>query len=140
LGEGDVADVEPKLLPRLEAGSKEPVASLPSPENVGLFEDIPGRIWAAFLGAWALFFGLIIVFFATSPTATFMVVVAALFGLIAFGLPITLAAQLNCTGVKCTGTILTHTGPLSERAAAAQIALIPVAVVIGLIGFIVLAM
>ena len=108
--------------------------------NGGLFEDIPRWIWFSFLAAWALFFVLIVLFFATSPTATFMVSVVALFGLMAFGLPMTLGAQSYCRGTRCTGMVETRTGRLSQRAAAAQIALIPIAVVIGLAGFIAFAM
>lgn len=112
----------------------------PPPMVIGLFQDIPGWIWTVFLGAWATFFGLMFVFFATSPAALFMVTVAALFALMIFGLTKALAAQAQCGDYSCTGAIDTHTGPLSARAAGAQIALIPVAVVFGLLGFVVLAM
>jgi len=108
-------------------------------QEVGLFQDIPGWIWKVFLGAWATFFGIMLVFFATSPTALFMVTVSALFALMLFGLTKALSAQSRCGDYSCEGAIETHTGPLSPRAAGVQIALIPVAVVIGLIGFVVLA-
>ena len=112
----------------------------PPPMAIGLFDDIPGWIWKVFLGAWGTFFGLMFVFFATSPTALFMTTVAVLFGLMTFGLIKALAAQSRCGDYTCEGAIDTHTGPVSARAAGAQIALIPVAVVIGLLGFVVLAM
>lgn len=105
----------------------------------GLFQDIPRWIWVAFLSAWAMLFGLFIVFFAIDAGSTFVVIIAALFGLMAFGLPMTLAAQSNRTGRNHGATINTHTGPLSVRAAAAQIVLIPVGAVIGLVAFIALA-
>jgi hypothetical protein len=108
-------------------------------QEVGLFQDIPGWIWKVFLGGWATFFGIMLVFFATSPTALFMVTVSALFALMLFGLTKALSAQSRCGDYSCEGAIETHTGPLSPRAAGVQIALIPVAVVIGLIGFVVLA-
>ena len=117
----------------------EATESPPAPD-VGLFQDIPRWIWAIFLSAWALFFGLMILFFATTMAAAFVVTISALFGLMAFGLPMALAAQSQCGKYDCTGMIDTHTGPLSASAAGIQIALIPVAVVIGLVGFIVLAM
>jgi hypothetical protein len=107
---------------------------------IGLFHDIPRWIWSIFLAAWGSFFGLMLAFFATSPTAAFMVVVATLFGLMAFGLPMALAAQSGCVRGECRGPIDTYTGPVSPAAAAAQIALIPVAVVVGLAGFILLAL
>ena len=107
--------------------------------EIGLFEDIPGWIWKAFLGAWAAFFGLMFVFFASSPTALFMVTVSSLFAVMLFGLTKALSAQSRCGDYFCDGAIQTHTGPLSPHAAAAQIVLIPVAVAIGLIGFVLLA-
>jgi hypothetical protein len=119
---------------------EEQAAASPPPPDVGLFQDIPGWIWTLFLSAWATFFGLMILFFATTPTAAFVVTISALFGLMAFGLPMALAAQSQCGRNDCTGMIDTHTGPLSAAAAGTQIALIPVAVVVGLVGFIVLAM
>ena len=115
-------------------------ATAPPPPDVGLFQDIPRWIWTIFLSAWAIFFGLMILFFATTLAAAFVVTISALFGLMAFGLPMALAAQSHCGKNDCTGMIDTHTGPLSAAAAGTQIALIPVAVVVGLVGFIVLAM
>jgi hypothetical protein len=75
----------------------------------------------------------------TTPAAAFVVTISALFGLMAFGLPLALAAQSRCGRNECAGLIDTHAGPLSAAAAGIQIALIPVAVVVGLVGFIVLA-
>jgi hypothetical protein len=118
----------------------EQTAASPRPPDIGLFQDIPRWIWTIFLSAWAIFFGLMILFFATTPAAAFAVTIAALFGLMAFGLPMALAAQSQCGKHDCTGMIDTHTGPLSAAAVGTQIALIPVAVVVGLVGFIVLAM
>lgn len=112
----------------------------PETPKIGLFGDIPKWIWTTFLSAWALLFGLFIVFFTTTPAAAFVVTVAALFVLMAFGLPITLAAQSKCGSHECLGIIHTHTGPLSVGAAAAQILLVPIGSVIGLIAFIMLAM
>ena len=111
----------------------------PAPE-IGLFQDVPRWIWATFLSAWAMFFGLMIVFFATDSAAIFVVTIAVLFGAMAFGLPIALAAQSKCANYDCKGVIHTHTGPLGVRSAGAQIALIPVAAVLGLTAFIMLAM
>jgi hypothetical protein len=110
-----------------------------SPPPIGLFQDIPRGIWITFLSAWAAFFGLMALFFATSTEAAFMVTIVVLFGLMAFGLPIALGAQAKCDKYDCRGVVQTLTGPLSVRAAAMQIALIPIAVVVGLSGFILLA-
>lgn len=119
---------------------EEQTASSPRPEDIGLFQDIPRWIWTIFLSAWAIFFGLMILFFATTPSAAFMVTISALFALMAFGLPMALGAQSKCGKFECTGMIDTHTGPLSAAAAGIQIALIPVAIAVGLTGFILLAM
>ena len=108
--------------------------------KIGLFQDIPRWIWITFLSAWAMLFGLFIVFFTTNAAAAFVVTIAALFGLMAFGLPMTLAAQSKCGSQECKGLVHTHTGPLKVGAAAAQIVLIPIGAVIGLIAFIMLAM
>lgn len=115
--------------------------TLASPStNIGLFQDVPGWIWATFLSTWAMFFGLMILFFATDAATIFVVTIAVLFGAMAFGLPMTLAAQSKCANYDCRGVIHTHTGPLRVRAAGAQIAMIPIAAVIGLTAFILLAM
>ena len=110
------------------------------PPDIGLFRDIPRWIWVTFLSAWAMFFALMILFFATDAAAIFVVTIAVLFGAMAFGLPLALAAQSKCDPYDCKGVVHTHTGPLSVRSAGAQIALIPVAAVIGLTAFILLAL
>jgi hypothetical protein len=128
---------------RLQSGAAAIAAAVPGsaePGEVGPFQDIPRWIWVIFLGSWATFFGLLLAFFTTSRTATFMVVVSALFAVTAFGLPLILASQGRVTDVPSPTVVHTHTGELSVRAAAAQIALIPVAVVIGLAAFILLAL
>lgn len=92
-----------------------------------------------FLSAWALLFTLFILFFTATPEAAFVVTVAALFALMAFGLPVAMAVQGRCEGYECSGIIHTRTGPLSVAAAGTQIVLIPVAAVIGLSAFIAFA-
>lgn len=112
----------------------------PVPTDPGPFQDIPKAIWSIFLSAWALFFILFILFFTTTPAAAFVVSVAALFGLMAFGLPAVMTAQGRCEGHECSGMIHTRTGPLSVAAAGTQIVLIPVAAVIGLTAFVLFAL
>lgn len=114
--------------------------SAPHPAEVGLFRDIPGWVWTAFLGAWAALFGLFVLFFASGAQAAFIVATAVFFALMAFGLPLALAAQSKCDDYDCRGIVQTRTGPVSVRAAATQIVIIPVGAVIGLIVFIVLVM
>ena len=108
--------------------------------EVGLFQDIPGWIWRAFLLAWATIFGLFLAFFTVNAQATFAVAIAALTGLMAFGLPLALIAQSGPGNPEHKGTVDTHTGPLSIWAAAAQIVLIPVGGIVGLTAFIIFAM
>ena len=106
------------------------------PTEPGPFQDIPRGIWIIFLSAWALLFSLFILFFAVTPDAAFVIAVAALFALMAFGLPVIIAAQGRCEGHECGRIVHTRTGPLSVAAAGTQIVLIPVAAVIGLTAFI----
>lgn len=110
------------------------------PTDPGPFQDIPKGIWIIFLSAWALLFALFILFFAVTLAAAFVVTVAALFALIAFGLPAVMAGQGRCGGHECRGIVHTRTGPLSVAAAGTQIVLIPVAAVVGLTAFIAFAM
>ena len=105
----------------------------------GPFQDIPRPIWTIFLSAWGLLFGMFVLFFTVSPASSFVVTIAALFALMAFGLPMAMAAQARCDDYKCPNIIQTHTGPLSVAAAGTQIVLVPVCAVIGLVAFIALA-
>ena len=109
----------------------------PHVRNPGLFQDIPRWIWVTYLSGWSVIFGLFILFFATDRGAAFAI--ATMFALMAFGLPAAMAAQRRCDGPQRRGIIETRSGPLSERAAAVQIALIPTAAAFGLLAFIVLA-
>jgi hypothetical protein len=111
----------------------------PNTANIGLFADIPRWVWTIFLSAWAAIFGLFVLFFAADARAAFAIAIVALFGLMAFGLPAALASQARCKGHRCREIIDVRTGPLSVKAAAAQILLIPVGAVIGLTAFIALA-
>ena len=106
----------------------------------GPFQDIPRAIWIIFLSAWGVLFTLFILFFTVTPEAAFVVTVAALFGLMAFGLPVVMATQGRCKSHECSRDVVhTRTGPLSVIAAGTQIVLIPVAAVIGLAAFIAFA-
>lgn len=109
------------------------------PKDPGPFQDIPKWIWLAFFGGWSAIFLLFALFFATDGGAAFAITVDLIFLFMAFGLPLAMAAQGHCDGYKCSRIIQTRSGPLSERAAAVQIALIPIAEAIGLMAFIVLA-
>ena len=123
--------------PHIDQDQETPAVAAP---EIGLFRDVPRWIWATFLTTWAMFFGLMILFFATDAAAIFVVTIAVLFGAMAFGLPMALAAQSKYATYDCKGVIHTHTGPLSVRSAGVQIALIPIAAVLGLTAFIMLAM
>jgi hypothetical protein len=112
----------------------------PNTMNIGLFADMPRWIWTIFISAWALLFGLFALFFAITDRAAFAIAIVGFFGLMVFGLPKALAAQMQCDDHECRQIIHIRTGPLSVGAAATQILLIPVAAVIGLVAFITLAL
>ena len=111
--------------------SDEPDSVVPS-GNPGLFQDIPGWIWRTYLAGWTALFSLFVLFFAKDGGSAFAITIASLFALMAFGLPMTIAAQTNREGYRCEGMIQTGSGPLAARAAATQILLIPISAVIGL--------
>jgi hypothetical protein len=110
-----------------------------APPRVGPFADVPRWIWTIFLAAWATLFGLFLLFFATTTASKFDISIVALFVMMAFGLPAALGAQATQGNRPAADIIHTRTGPLPARAAAVQIAVIPVCAVIGLIAFITLA-
>ena len=115
-------------------------ASPPDEFDKSPFGDIPGAIWTAFLSFWALLFGLFLMFFATDGPATLAVVTASLFAMMLLGLPATLGAQARPRPHPWPRTITTGSGSLPVGDAAIQILLIPVASVIGLSLFIILAL
>ena len=125
----------PELLHDDDQLTVEPVLPDTSP-----FGDIPRPIWTAFLSAWALLFGLFLLFFTTDGPATLAVVTSSFFGLMLLGLPAALGAQAKSTRRAPSQFIVTRNGPLPIGAAATQILLIPVGAVIGLAAFIVLAL
>lgn len=116
------------------------LASEPAAPDVGLFRDIPSSIWIAFLSAWALLFGLFILFFTKDGPATFAVLTSCFFALMLLGLPTALGAQAKSPSRRWSRVIATRNGPLPFRAAATQILLIPVASVIGVSLFVLLGM
>jgi hypothetical protein len=112
----------------------------PPLQGTGVFGDIPRTIWIAFLAAWALLFGLFIIFFTANGEAALMVVTASFFALMTLGLPAALGALSKPASRQPHRMIATRSGLLPVGAAATQILLIPVGAVIGLMAFIALAM
>ena len=112
----------------------------PALPDRSVFGDIPTAIWTAFLSAWALLFGLFLVFFATDGPAAIVVVTSCLFALMLLGLPAALGAQVKSSPRARSRIIVTRNGPVPVVAAATQILLIPVASVIGVIAFVILAL
>lgn len=102
------------------------------------FSDIPGPIWTAFLSAWAMLFGLFLIFFSTDGPAAMAVVTACFFAMMMLGLPAVLGAQSQGPKRRFDGRIRIHTGTISVGAAATQILLIPFGSVIGLATLIIL--
>lgn len=97
------------------------------------FGDVPGSIWTAFLGSWALLFGLFLVFFTKSGPATLAVITACFFALMLLGLPTALSGLAGSAKERPKTMLDTQTGPVSIRTAATQILLIPATGVIGLV-------
>jgi peptidoglycan/LPS O-acetylase OafA/YrhL len=114
--------------------------SAPAEMDRDPFGDIPRPIWTAFLLFWALLFGLFVLFFATDGPATLAILTSCFFAFMILGLPAALGAQSRSPPRPWPRRINTGSGPLPVGAAAAQILLIPVAAVLGLIGFIILAL
>jgi hypothetical protein len=125
----------PEMLPR-----QAEIAPVRPTVEPGPFQDIPRSIWRIFLSAWGTLFAMFILFFAVNAAAAFVVTIASLFAIMAFGLPSLMAALGRCEDHKCGDVIHTYTGPLTVAEAGVQIALIPIAAVIGLAAFIGLAL
>jgi hypothetical protein len=112
----------------------------PAIENADVFGDIPSPIWIAFLSSWALLFGLFVLFFTSTGRGMLDVLTACFFAMMTLGLPAALGSRSRHVSRPWPRVIMTHSGSLPTAAAATQILLIPVGAVIGLIGFIVLAL
>lgn len=117
----------PELLDDADQLTTEPAA-----HETSLFGDIPRPIWIAFLSAWALLFGLFLLFFTADGQATLAVVTACFFGLMTLGLPAALGGFAESKSRRWPRTVMTRNGSLPIGAAAAQILLIPVCAVVGL--------
>lgn len=109
-------------------------------DRVPPFLDIPGGVWTLFISLWGLIFFLFWCFFTGKPEATFMVVIACLFALMYFGVPLAMVRQAGPRRREPSNVVQTFTGPLSVNSAALQILIIPSAMVVGLTGFILLAL
>jgi hypothetical protein len=106
--------------------------------DTGLFDDVPVGIWKIFLALWATLFVLFALFFATDRPASFAIIISCMFAMMAFGLPIAMAAQSRSDRPR-SATIYTCSGPLSVWEAGAQIISIPAAGVLALTAFILFA-
>ena len=124
----------------LELLDRDELRAEPVMSDAGLFGDIPRSIWIAFLSAWAVLFGLFLIFFTRDGRATLAVVTASFFALMLLGLPAALGAQASSSTRERPRIVITHNGPLPIRAAATQILLIPVGAVIGVTLFVIFGM
>jgi hypothetical protein len=122
------------------AQDQDQLAAAPIAPDMAPFADIPRFIWIAFLSAWALLFAIFAVAFTKDRAATLMIFTACFFALMTLGLPAALAGLTGDPHQSYPATIVTRTGRIPVSAAATQILLIPVAAVIGLCAFVVLAM
>jgi hypothetical protein len=100
--------------------------------DVHLFDDIPPSIRGGFAASWVALFALFWGFFAWGREATFAVMVSTLFATMYFGVPFIMARQTSPRTGYFSSEIQTCTGPVSTSAAAVQIMLIPVALLIAI--------
>lgn len=121
-------------------GDTDQLTNPPAEPKTEPFGDIPRPVWIGFFSAWATLFALFVLFFAKDGRATIAILTSCFFALMILGLPAALAAQAKAPPRPWPRTIRTRSGSLPTGAAAAQILLIPVAAVIGLIAFIILAL
>lgn len=128
-----------RLIRELDHDQEELPTAATAPE-MSPFGDIPRPIWTAFLSIWGVVFGIFVVVFATDGPATLAVLTAAFFALMTLGLPAMLCSQSRPAPRPWPPVIQTRTGPLSTRAAATQILLIPAGAAFGLVLFVLLAM
>ncbi len=108
------------------------IATLFKVHDVHLFDDIPPSIRGGFAAAWIALFALFWGFFAWGREATFAVTVSTLFAAMYFGVPIIMARQTSSRSGYFASEIQTCTGPMSTSAAAVQIMLIPVALMLAI--------
>ena len=127
-------------IPELREDAEQLASAPASSAEIGLYGDIPRPIWIAFLSTWAVVFGLFVLFFTTDGPAALMVITASFFAVMTLGFPAALGSVAPGSYRPWSRVVVTHTGPLPITAAAVQILLIPVASVIGLIGFIAFGM
>lgn len=131
-----MADIESPIV-REDLSRLQPSPEPDAPVNDVPFSDVPSAVWKLFLGAWTVMFALFWLLFGTNGEARFVVAISILFGLMYFGLPMVLLRQT--TPAKGSGRwkseVQTFTGPMPIGAVLVQIILIPVAMIIGLVGF-----
>jgi len=111
-----------------------PVAHEPS-----VFGDLPRFIWIAYVSAWALLFGLFLLFFATDGPAALAVLTSTFFAFMLLGLPAALGAQAERAPRPSAQIIVTGSGALPVSSAAIQILSVPVGACIGLAALILFA-
>jgi hypothetical protein len=116
------------------------LAAGPAKHEPSVFGDIPHAIWIAYLSAWALLFGLFLLFFTGDGQAALAVLTSSFFALMLLGLPAALGTQTRAAPRGLPRTIVTRSGVLPVASAATQILLIPLAAVIGVAGFVLFAM
>ena len=116
------------------------LAAAPATHEPSVFGDIPHFIWTAYLSAWAVLFGLFLLFFATDGPAALAVLTSSFFAVMLLGLPAALGAQAERVPRQSPKTIVTGSGAVSVSSAAIQILSVPVGACIGLTALILFAL
>ncbi len=130
----DATKAPPSIAPASETRLERPSASTGEQRP---FQDMPPWIWRVFFAAWAALFGTFVVTFGVSNEVRFVLGVVAAFAAVFFVTPLVL---LRMTRRTKSVTLKPHrrqidilNGRCSDVEAAVQIALLPVALMLGLI-------
>ena len=120
-----------------------PVEVLRIGERIGF--QIPARIWGAMFACYGLFFAAIIAATGEGGHARFAIVISILYTSMYFGMARILSrlagkqpkSPLDTQGRSDEPVLQTCSGPMNGRAVAAQILVVPIALVIFAVGFLV---
>jgi hypothetical protein len=102
------------------------LTTLQKEHDVHGFDDMPASILASFVGMWGLLLLVLWTFFAVDKPSAFAVAISTGFVAIFFAVPRLMIRQTK-PKLRREGEFKTYTGPLSDRAAATQVLLIPTA-------------
>lgn len=111
-------------------GPKVHTAAKPAhPEEKGF--ELPNDIWFSMIGCYAVFFIGLLIALGSEGRAIFAIVISALYTVMYFSVAAMLAAlsgSATTSPANQTGSLMTHTGPMSRAAVYGQVLIVPLAV------------